>query len=154
MIPGVISSLFRSLKLPLGAAVLVAGLWMLAPSRSRQASEPGVVEINYPGPFGPIADALYWSVVLPLLRPSLATIGIFAFMGAWNDFMGPLIYVNDQKLYPLSLGLYALPAQNTGASSMGLMMACSLLMTLPVAVIFLLAQRYFIQGVTLTGMKG
>ncbi len=97
---------------------------------------------------------IYWSVILPLLRPSLAAIGIFTFMGSWNDFMGPLIYINDQRLFPLSLGLYALSAQNTGAGSMGLMMAGSLLMTLPVVIIFLFAQRYFIQGVTLTGMKG
>ena len=61
----------------------------------------------------------------------------------------------DQRLYPLSLGLYALDVQNSlGSNSMGLMMAGSLLMTLPVIAIFFFAQRYFIQGVTMTGMKG
>lgn len=94
---------------------------------------------------------IYWHVVLPLIRPSLATIAIFTFMGAWNDFMGPLIYLNDQRLYPLSLGLYALNVQSGG--SMGMMMAGSLLMTLPVIAIFFFAQRYFIQGIALTGMK-
>lgn len=98
---------------------------------------------------------IYWHVMLPLVRPSLAAIAIFTFMGVWNDFMGPLIYLQDQRLYPLSLGLYALDVQNSlGSNSMGLMMAGSLLMTLPVIAIFFFAQRYFIQGITMTGLKG
>lgn len=98
---------------------------------------------------------VYWHVMLPLVRPTLAAIAIFTFMATWNDFMGPLIYLNDQRLYPLSLGLFALNVQTGGgAGSMGIMMAGSLLMTLPVIVIFFFAQRYFLQGVTLTGMKG
>ena len=94
---------------------------------------------------------IYWHIMLPLIKPTMAAIAIFTFMGAWNDFMGPLIYLSDQRLYPLSFGLYAL---NVSAGSMGLMMAGSLLMTMPVIVIFFFAQKYFIQGVTLTGMKG
>lgn len=98
---------------------------------------------------------VYWHVMLPLVRPTLAAIAIFTFMGTWNDFMGPLIYLNDQRLYPLSLGLFALNVQTGGgAGSMGIMMAGSLLMTLPVIAIFFFAQRYFLQGVTFTGMKG
>lgn len=98
---------------------------------------------------------IYWHVMMPLIRPSLAAIGIFTFMGVWNDFMGPLIYLQDQRLYPLSLGLYALNVQNVqGSNSMGMMMAGSLLMTLPVVAIFFFAQRYFIQGIAVTGMKG
>ena len=98
---------------------------------------------------------VYWHLMLPLVKPTLAAIAIFTFMGTWNDFMGPLIYLSDQRLYPLSLGLFALNVQaGGGASSMGLMMAGSLLMTVPVIVIFFFAQKYFIQGVTLTGMKG
>lgn len=95
---------------------------------------------------------VYWHVMMPMVKPSLAAIGIFTFMGVWNDFMGPLIYLQDQRLYPLSLGLYALNVQSGG--SMGMMMAGSLLMTLPVIVIFFFAQRYFIQGIAMTGMKG
>jgi multiple sugar transport system permease protein len=100
---------------------------------------------------------VYWYVMLPLVKPTLAAIAIFTFMGVWNDFMGPLIYLSDQRLYPLSLGLFALNVEtstNLGASSLGIMMAGSLLMTLPVIVVFFFAQKYFIQGVTLTGMKG
>lgn len=96
---------------------------------------------------------IYWHVMLPSIRPSLVVIGIFTFMGVWNDFMGPLIYLQDQRLYPLSLGLYALNVQTTGGS-MAMMMAGSLLMTLPVIAIFFLGQRYFVRGITMTGMKG
>ncbi len=95
---------------------------------------------------------VYWNVILPLIKPTLACIAIFTFMGVWNDFMGPLIYLSDQRLYPLSLGLYAFNVQAGG--NFGMMMAGSLLMTLPVVAIFFFAQKYFIQGVTLTGMKG
>jgi ABC-type glycerol-3-phosphate transport system permease component len=94
---------------------------------------------------------IYWHVVLPLVKPSLAAIAIFTFMGTWNDFMGPLLYVADQRLYPLAFGLYAFSVQVSNNPT--LTMAGSLLMTLPVIAIFFLAQKYFIQGVTLTGMK-
>ena len=95
---------------------------------------------------------VYWNVIMPLIKPTLACIAIFTFMGVWNDFMGPLIYLSDQRLYPLSLGLYAFNVQS--GANFGMMMAGSLLMTLPVIMIFFFAQKYFIQGVTLTGMKG
>ncbi|MCO6400526.1 MAG: carbohydrate ABC transporter permease [Verrucomicrobia bacterium] len=95
---------------------------------------------------------VYLHVMLPLVKPTLACIAIFTFMGVWNDFMGPLIYLSDQRLYPLSLGLFAFNVQAGG--SFGMMMAGSLLMTLPIILIFFFAQKYFIQGVTLTGMKG
>jgi multiple sugar transport system permease protein len=71
--------------------------------------------------------------------------------------MGPLIYVSDARLYPLSFGLYAFQVQvaNPGTSKgMGMLMAASLMMMLPVIAIFFFAQRYFLRGVTLTGMKG
>jgi len=95
---------------------------------------------------------IYWRIILPLIKPALAAIGIFTFMNVWNDFMMPLIYLNDQRLYPLSLGLFAL--QVFQATDFGLMMAASVLMTLPVIALFFAAQRQFIQGVTLTGLKG
>jgi ABC-type glycerol-3-phosphate transport system permease component len=95
---------------------------------------------------------IYWHVMLPLVRPSLAAIAVFTFLGTWNNFLGPLIYVADQRLYPLAFGLYAFAVQVE--SNPILTMAGSLLMTLPVIVVFFAAQRYFIQGITLTGMKG
>lgn len=95
---------------------------------------------------------IYWHLMLPLMKPSLAAIAIFTFMGTWNDFMGPLVYIADQRLYPLAFGLYAFSVQV--GNNPALTMAGSLLMTLPVIIIFFFAQKYFIQGVTLTGMKG
>ena len=94
---------------------------------------------------------IYWRIILPLVKPSLTAVCIFTFMNTWNDFMGPLIYINDQRLYPLALGLFDFRSEHS--SEYGMLMAASTLMTLPVIAIFFMAQRYFIQGVTLTGMK-
>jgi len=98
--------------------------------------------------------AIYTRIILPLIKPALATIGIFTFLWVWNDFMGPLIYIAKQELYPLSLGLFALQAIMVWLVQHGVMMAAAVLMTLPVVVLFFAAQRQFIQGVTLTGLKG
>jgi len=95
---------------------------------------------------------IYRRVMLPLIKPALAVVAIFQFMGSWNDFMGPLIYLGNEGLYPLSMGLFQFRQEYGG--EWGMMMAASLLMTLPVVALFFAAQRYFIQGVTLTGIKG
>jgi len=100
---------------------------------------------------------IYWHIMLPLVRPTLAAIAVFTFLATWNEFMMPLIYLADQRLYPLSFGLYAFQVQVTNpgtAKGMGMVMAAALLMTLPVIAMFFFAQRYFLRGVTLTGMKG
>jgi len=94
---------------------------------------------------------VYRHVILPSIKPALATIAIFAFMGSWNNFMGPLIYLNDQSKYPLALGVFGLQTQ--AGSNYGLIMAASVLMALPLVIMFFFCQRYFIQGITLTGMK-
>ena len=95
---------------------------------------------------------VYWRIMLPLVMPALAAVAIFQFLGSWNDFMGPLIYINDLRLTPLSLGLFQFQQEHT--AEWGMLMAGSFLMTLPAIIIFFVAQRYFIQGVTLTGLKG
>ena len=94
----------------------------------------------------------WWYVMLPQVKPTLAAIAIMTFMGAWNEFMGPLIYLRDQSKFPLSLGLFGMRVDQGGDWTM--IMAGNMLMTLPVIVIFFLCQRYFIQGMTMTGMKG
>jgi ABC-type glycerol-3-phosphate transport system permease component len=94
---------------------------------------------------------VYRHVILPSIGPALAAIAIFTFMGTWNNFMGPLIYLNDQSKYPLALGIFGLQTQAGG--NHGLIMAASALMALPVVIMFFFCQRYFIQGITLTGMK-
>jgi len=97
----------------------------------------------------------YWHIILPLLKPALAAVCIFQFMGTWNDFLGPLIYISSESKAPLSLGLFRFQGSAFLGTSgeMGMLMAASLLMTLPIILLFFLAQRYFIQGITFTGIK-
>ncbi|MEZ4664994.1 MAG: carbohydrate ABC transporter permease [Caldilineaceae bacterium] len=95
---------------------------------------------------------IYRSIVLPLAKPVLATVTIFAFMGAWNEFFRPLIYLGNQDQYTLSLGLRVFV--DAHRAEWGMMMAASTMMVLPVIVIFFLAQKHFVQGITLTGLKG
>jgi multiple sugar transport system permease protein len=95
---------------------------------------------------------IYWHVMVPLVTPTIAIIAVFTFIATWNNFMGPLIYVNDDRLFPLAIGLFKFNLRAGG--DVGLMMAASFIMTLPIILLFFFVQRYFIQGVTLTGMKG
>ena len=94
---------------------------------------------------------IYVNVILPLVKPTIATIALFTFTGTWNNFMGPLIYINDESKFPLALGLFKFNLTSGGDT--GLMMAASFLMTLPIILLFFYAQRYFIEGITLTGSK-
>ncbi|BCX03394.1 MAG: sugar ABC transporter permease [Candidatus Roseilinea sp.] len=94
----------------------------------------------------------FWQVMLPLVKPALMVVAVFTFLGTWNDFLGPLIYLSDNTLYPLSLGLYAFRAQRT--TEWALMMAASTITTLPLIVVFFFTQRYFLEGIKLTGLKG
>lgn len=94
----------------------------------------------------------FWSVMLPQIKPALAVIAIWTFMGAWNDFMGPLIYINSPEHMPIS---YALQLFNTDKSAEpGLLMAFTTMAMVPVLALFFFAQRYFIEGVTLSGLGG
>jgi len=97
---------------------------------------------------------IYLNIILPLCKPILAVIGIFSFMGAWNDFLGPLIYLNNEDKWPLSLMLYAMRSAQAWQLSWPLLMAGSTIMTLPVIIIFFFTQKTFIQSITLTGIKG
>jgi multiple sugar transport system permease protein len=94
----------------------------------------------------------WWYVILPQVKPVLAAIAVMVFMGAWNDFLGPLVMLRDQARFPLSLGLFGMAIAHP--QDWTLIMAGNMLMTLPVIAIFFAFQRYFIQGVTMTGMKG
>jgi len=95
---------------------------------------------------------IWWRIMLPLAKPALATVTIFAFTWAWNDFLGPLIYLNSQKLYTLSLGLQVFSRAH--GTEWGLLMAASTMMITPIVLLFFFAQRQFVQGITLTGIKG
>lgn len=95
---------------------------------------------------------IFWSVILPLAKPALATVAVFQFIRSWTDYLNPLIYLNDQNLYTLQLGLQQYSSQY--GREWGLLMAAAVLITLPPIIIFFLTQRTFVQGVTLTGIKG
>jgi multiple sugar transport system permease protein len=95
---------------------------------------------------------IYWRIVLPLAKPALATVVLFEFLYNWNDFLGPLIYLNDNSLYTLSLALQDF--QTRYSPEPHFLMAAATLMVVPVIVVFFVAQRTFIQGVALTGLKG
>lgn len=98
---------------------------------------------------------IYWSLMLPLVKPALAAVAIFEFNAKWNDFMGPLIYLNNPDQYTLALGLANLKNnfQELG-TSWSLLLTASVIFTIPMVVIFFMFQRYFIQGVAHTGIKG
>ena len=94
----------------------------------------------------------FYKVYLPLAKPALATLAIFTFMGAWNNFQWPLIIMSEQDMYTLPVALFAV--RNQYFAEWGLMMAAALIIVAPVIVAFLAAQDYFIRGMTLSGMKG
>jgi multiple sugar transport system permease protein len=94
---------------------------------------------------------IYWSVVLPLCRPVLATLGIFTFMGSWNDFLWPLIVMVREEGYTLPVALANLNGQHP--TDFGLLMAAAVLVVLPVVIVFIAAQKYVIQGIATTGLK-
>jgi multiple sugar transport system permease protein len=94
---------------------------------------------------------IYWSIVLPLAKPALATVAILTFMFSWNDFMGPLIYLSDKMKGTLALGLGMFVGQHV--TEWSILMAASVLMMLPMILIFFFFQKYFIQGFTMSGLK-
>ena len=96
---------------------------------------------------------IFCRIILPLSRPALAVVALFAFMGTWNDFLGPLVYLQRPEQFTLSLGLQNFQSK-AGGTSWHLLMAASTLVVLPVIVLFFLAQRTFIEGIATTGTKG
>jgi multiple sugar transport system permease protein len=95
---------------------------------------------------------ILWKIIVPLIKPALLVIAVFNIMWTWNDFMGPLIYLSNSKQYPLVMGLYAFRTQHS--TQWTLMMAATLATCFPLILLFFIAQRYFIEGITLTGLKG
>lgn len=95
---------------------------------------------------------IYTTIMIPLVKPALATVAIFEFIRQWRDYLHPLVYLNDQKTFTLSLGLYEYSSQY--GREWGLLMAASVLITLPIIILFFFTQKTFVQGITLTGLKG
>jgi len=94
---------------------------------------------------------IYWTIILPLCKPVIAALGIFTFMGSWNAFLWPLIVMIKEDMYTLPVALANLSGQY--ATKFGLLMAGAVVVVAPVIIVFILAQRYVIKGVAVTGLK-
>jgi ABC-type glycerol-3-phosphate transport system permease component len=101
---------------------------------------------------GASSFGIFTNIILPLSKPALAAVAIFAFIGNWSNVLDPLIYIRSQDLYTLALGLNLFRGVNL--TQFNLLMAVSIITLLPVLIVFFVAQKLFIQGVTLTGMGG
>lgn len=121
---------------------LLRQFFMSIPSELEDAAK-----IDGCGPFG-----VYWRIMLPLVKPALAAIAIMATLGAWNNFQGPLIYLSSPEKMPLAYALQLYQQQYSGEP--GLLMAASTMVLLPIILLFFFTQRYFIEGVSLTGLGG
>lgn len=95
---------------------------------------------------------IWWSIMLPLSKPALSTLTIFTFVRTWNDFLGPMIYLTRTELKTIQIGLRMFISQYS--SEYGLIMAASVVTLIPVFIVFLSLQRFFVQGIAATGMKG
>jgi multiple sugar transport system permease protein len=97
---------------------------------------------------------IYWRIIMPLCTPIIITIIIFTTQWRWNDFIEPLIYLQNEKHYTVTMGLYKILGQSTEEISIHYVMAFLILSILPILTIFMFAQRYFVEGVTHSGLKG
>jgi len=94
---------------------------------------------------------IFWNIYLPLTKPALAALAIFTFQGGWNNFMWPMIILNDPKRYTIQMALQAFSYNY--ATEYGPMMAASIVATMPIFILFIFAQKYFIQGIAFAGLK-
>lgn len=95
---------------------------------------------------------IYARIILPLSKSALIVVGLFSFMGAWNDFLGPLVYISDPNKYTVALGLQQFKGLYN--AQWHLMMAASAVVLVPVVIVYFIGQRYFLEGIALTGIKG
>ncbi len=99
---------------------------------------------------------IFWSIILALSGPAIATVAIFSFLQHWNEFIGPLIFLNTEDKYTLSIGLRYFMANpfESDEPREAILMAASLIVALPPLILFFVAQKYFVRGIVTTGLKG
>lgn len=95
---------------------------------------------------------IFTKIIFPITHPAVVVVGLFAFLNTWNDFLGPLVYLNDENKYTLALGLQLFNGMYK--AEWHLLMAASCVVLAPVIIVFLFGQKYFIEGITMTGIKG
>lgn len=132
-----------------GGAFYIFLLRQFILSLPRELDEAAV--IDGASPFG-----ILWRILLPLCKPALATVAVVSFIGRWDDFIEPLIYLNSPQNFTLALGLnfFRTVPDSGGLPTDHLLMAASVMTTLPPIVLFFFAQRYFVSGIVLSGIKG
>jgi multiple sugar transport system permease protein len=96
---------------------------------------------------------ILWYVIVPLARPALLSIALFQYLASWNDFLGPLLYLNDESKFTLALGLANMQSA-LGLSDFGQIMAAATMILIPVIGVFMFTQRYFLEGIAASGLKG
>jgi multiple sugar transport system permease protein len=96
---------------------------------------------------------ILWYVIVPLARPALLSIALFQYLASWNDFLGPLLYLNDESKFTLALGLANMQSA-LGLSDFGMIMAAATMILIPVIGVFMFTQRYFLEGIAASGLKG
>ncbi|MCX7845744.1 MAG: carbohydrate ABC transporter permease, partial [Dictyoglomaceae bacterium] len=96
---------------------------------------------------------IFWNIILPNIKPAIITATIFTFYGAWNDFMGPLLYLNRPELFTVSLALRAF-SDPSAVTNWGAVFAMSVLSLIPILIIFILLQKYIVRGIVTTGIRG
>jgi multiple sugar transport system permease protein len=128
-----------------GNAVLIFMMRQYLMGLPKEISDAGFVD-------GANELQIFGRLILPLMKPAVGVTAIFTALWSWNDFMGPLIYLSREDLYPLSLGLQFY--RSTHQVEYSMLMAASCLVVLPVVVIFLIFQRFFVEGITMGAIKG
>jgi multiple sugar transport system permease protein len=138
---------FRPLWVPtfFGSAFNIFLLRQFFMAIPKELSEAAV--LDGASPFG-----VFLKVIIPLAKPALTVVAVFTFLWSWNDFLGPLLYLTDQRNFTVSLGLQAFQNQHTG-TPWNLLMAASLMVIAPVIVVYFVAQKAFVQGMSTTGLK-
>ena len=97
---------------------------------------------------------IWWRIMLPLSGPALASLALLTFVNTWNDYMGPLIYLRERAYFTIQIGLKTFQADPQGSSLDALLFTGSVLSVLPIAIVFLFGQRFFIEGIATSGLKG
>jgi len=94
---------------------------------------------------------IYFSILMPLLKPVIISVALFSFIGTWNDFLGPLLYLYDMEKYTLALGLQLFTSAY--GSDYAAVMAAATVTTIPIIIVFFIGQKYFVEGIVMTGLK-
>lgn len=101
---------------------------------------------------GATAFGIFWRIIVPLSKPALITVTVFTAIWTWNDYLGPLVYLSGKDMFTVAVGIAFF--QGEYSTDWGMLMAASVMATIPALALFIFAQRYFVQGIATSGLKG